>query len=112
MNLAKLQETESTIRFSAKLRRPEVADKIGAVLTLPKDANARLPSRGIKMVEGIINGFPFRAALESDGKGNHWLAVTEAMRDAAGADAGETVAVEITRTGEEPETRIPMDLCK
>jgi uncharacterized protein YdeI (YjbR/CyaY-like superfamily) len=34
------------------------------------------------------------------------------MRDAAGADAVDTVMVEITRTGEEPEIRVPMDLRK
>jgi hypothetical protein len=34
------------------------------------------------------------------------------MHDAAGADAGDTVTVEITRAGEEPETRVPMDLRK
>jgi hypothetical protein len=62
------------------------------------------------MVEGTINGFPFRAALEPDGKGSHGLKVNQAMHAAAGADAGETVTVEITRVEEEPETRIPMDL--
>ena len=64
------------------------------------------------MVEGTINGFPFRAALEPNGKGSHWLRVNKAMHDAAGADAGDTVTVEITRAGEEPETRVPMDLRK
>ena len=64
------------------------------------------------MVEGTINAFPFRAALEPNGKGSHWLRVNKAMRDAAGADAGDTVTVEITRVGEEPETRVPMDLRK
>ena len=32
------------------------------------------------------------------------------MHDAVGADAGDTVTVEITRAGEEPEIRVPMDL--
>ena len=64
------------------------------------------------MVEGTINGFPFRAALEPDGKGSHWLKVTKAMHEAAGAGAGDTVTVELTRAGEEPETRVPMDLRK
>ena len=64
------------------------------------------------MVEGTINGFPFRAALEPNGEGSHWLRVNKAMHDAAGADAGDTVTVEITRAGEEPETRVPMDLRK
>ena len=62
------------------------------------------------MVEGTINGFPFRAALEPDGKGSHWLKVNKAVQDAAGADARDTVTVEITRAGEEPELRVPMDL--
>lgn len=64
------------------------------------------------MVEGTINSFPFRVALEPDGKGSHWLAVNKTMRDAAGADARDTVAVEITRAGDEPEVRIPIDLRK
>ena len=112
--LAKLQETKSTIRFSARLFRPEATEKIGSwtLLTLPKNASAKLPSRGMTMVEGTINGFPFRAALEPNGKGSHWLRVNKAMQDAAGADAGDTVTVEITRAGEEPETRVPMDLRK
>jgi hypothetical protein len=62
MKLATLQETKSTIRFSAKLFRPKATEKIGSwtLLTLPKSASAKLPSRGMTMVEGTINGFPFR----------------------------------------------------
>ena len=62
------------------------------------------------MVEGTINGFPFRAALEPHGKGGHSLKVNKALQEAAGADAGETVTVEITRVGDEPELRVPLDL--
>jgi hypothetical protein len=64
------------------------------------------------MVEGTINSFPFRAALEPNGKGSHWLRVNKTMRDAAGVDAADTVTVEIARAGEEPETWVPMDLRK
>ena len=114
MKLAKLQETETTIRFSAQLVRPEAAEQLGSgsLLILPKKASAKLPSRGMTTVEGTINGFPFRAALEPNGKGSHGLRVNQAMHDAAGADAGDTVTVEITRAGEEPETKVPMDLRK
>src|SRR6267143_2575614 len=59
-----------------------------------------------------INGFPSRAALEPNGKESNWLRVNKAMRGAAGADAGDAVTVEITRVGEEPELRMPMDLRK
>ena len=107
------QETKPTIRFSAKLFRPKAAQKIGSyILTLPKNASAKLPSRGITMVEGMINSFPFRAALEPNGKGSHQLRVNKAMQDAAGADPEDAVTVEITRAGEEPEIRVPMDLRK
>jgi hypothetical protein len=113
MKLAKLQETKSTIRFSARLIRPMANEKIGSwTLSLPKNASAKLPSRGRTMVEGTINSFPFRAALEPNGKGSHWLMVNKTMRDAAGADAVDTVTVEITRAAEEPEIRVPMDLRK
>src|SRR5580704_10842829 len=113
MKPAKLQETKSTIRFSAKLLRPKANEKTGSwTLTLTKNASAKLPSRGRTRVEGTINSFPFRAALEPNGKGSHWLRVNKTMRDAAGADAEDTVSVEITRAGEEPEIRVPMDLRK
>jgi len=113
MKPVKLQQTKSTIRFSAKLFRPKANEKTGSwTLTLPKNASAKLPSRGMTVVEGTINSFPFRAALEPNGKGSHWLRVHKTMRDAAGADAVDTVTVEITRAGEEPEIRVPMDLRK
>jgi hypothetical protein len=114
MKLAGLQETRSTIRFTAKLIRPSATEKSasGSVLTLPKNVSAQLSSRGMTMVEGTINGFPFRAALEQNGEGSHSLKVNQAMRAAAGADPGETVAVELTRAGEEPELRVPVDLRK
>src|SRR2546421_12278807 len=114
MHLAKLPETKSTIRFSAKLFRPKATEKIGSwtLLTLPKNASAKLPSRGMTMVEGVINSLPFRAALEPNGKGSHWLRLNQALHDAAGADAGDTVKVEITRAEEEPETKIGRASCR
>jgi hypothetical protein len=114
MKLAKLQQTKSTICFSAKLIRPETTEKTGswALLTLPRSASAKLPSRGMTMVEGTINAFPFRSALEPKGKGTHTLKVNKTMCDAAGADVGNTVTVEIVRAGEEPEIRVPLDLRK
>jgi hypothetical protein len=110
MKHAELQETRSTIRFSATLLQPPDANGSGSVLTLPANASAELPSRGPTMVEGTIHGFPFRAALEPVGEGCHRLRINDAVRDAAGVGAGDMVTVEITRVGEEPEVRVPMDL--
>ena len=109
-----MTRTASKIRFRAKLFRPAATAKVGAwtFLTLPKDASAKLPSRGMTTVEGTINGFPFRATLEPDGQRSHWLRVNRKMREAAGADAGDVVTLEIAPSGEEPEPRVPADLRK
>ncbi|MES1194326.1 MAG: YdeI/OmpD-associated family protein, partial [Opitutus sp.] len=56
------------------------------------------------------NGFPFRSPLEPDGKAGHHLKVNKVMLDAADAAVGDMVAVEITRVGDEPATRVPADL--
>lgn len=113
MKLAKLQETKSTICFRARLHPRGAREKTGSwTLTLPKNASAKLPSRGMTIVEGTINSCPFRAALEPNSKGSHWLKVNKTMHDAAGADAVDTVTVEIARAGEESEVRVPVDLRK
>src|SRR2546425_8152144 len=106
-----MTKTVSKIRFRAKLFRPAATAKVGSwtFLTLPKDASAKLPSRGMTTVEGTINGFPFRATLEPDGQRSHWLRVNRKMREAADADAGDVVTLEIAPSGEEPEPRVPAD---
>jgi hypothetical protein len=111
IEILKRKETNETIRFAAKLIEPKAATgDAWRALTLPKNASREL--RGVTKVEGIINGYPFGMALESDGKGSYWLKVNEALRKAAGAEDGEPVTVEITRVGEEAETRTPKELSK
>jgi hypothetical protein len=63
-------------------------------------------------VDGTINGFPFRATLEPDGQRSHWLKVNRKLREAANAEAGDVVTVEIAPLAEEPEPRVPADLRK
>ena len=81
-------------------------------LILPKNASAKLPSRGMTSVEGTINGFPFQATLEPDGQKSHWLKVDRKLREAAGAEAGDVVTLEIAPVAEEPEPEVPADLRK
>ena len=103
----------SKIRFSAKLSRPTSPKNASwTFLTLPGEASAKLPSRGQVTVEGIINGSAFQATLEPDGKGGHWLKVDRKMREAAGAETGDTVTLEIAPVAQEPEPRVPADLRK
>ncbi|EKD90957.1 MAG: protein of unknown function DUF1905 [uncultured bacterium] len=96
----------STIRFRAPLL------KIGSwiLLRLPKSESAKLPSKGMVMVNGNLNNSSFQAPLEPDGKGSHWLKVDESMQKAAKADVGDTVKLEIEPTKQWPEPVVPKDL--
>src|SRR5260221_911189 len=106
-----MTKTASKIRFKAKLFRPAATAKVGSwtFLTLPKNACAKLPSRGMTTVEGTINGSPFRATLEPDGEKSHWLKVDRKMSEAAGADARAAVTPEIPPPGTEPRPTAPAD---
>src|SRR4051812_42177854 len=93
-----MTKTASRIRFRAKLLRPVTTTVKGASWTffiLPKEASAKLPSRGMITVEGTLNGSPFRTSLEPDGQKSHWLKVNRKLSEAAGAEPGDIVTVEI-----------------
>jgi hypothetical protein len=109
-----MTKTPSKIRFKAKLFQPAESEKAGSwtFLVLPKNASAKLPSRGMTAIEGTINGFAFQAMLEPDGRKSHWLKVDRRLSEAAGADAGDVVTLEIVPAAEEPEPEVPADLRK
>ncbi|MHB8812061.1 MAG: YdeI/OmpD-associated family protein [Steroidobacteraceae bacterium] len=108
-----MTRTAAKIRFEARLLRPEhPKGESWSFLVLPKEASAKLPTRGMTTVEGIINGHPFRATLEPDGHKSHWLKVNRKMREAARAEVGDVVPLEIVSMGKEPEPRVPADLRK
>jgi hypothetical protein len=96
----------STIQFKTKLSRinPQI------IVHLPKSASAKLPSRGMAMVEGTINGFRFQVALEPDGKGSHWFRINDTMRKGAHTDEGHAATLEIEPSSEWPEPEVPADL--
>ena len=100
---------EILIRFKAKLLRPAESGS-WTFLILPKNASAKLPSRGMTAIEGTINGAPFRATVEPDGQKSHWLKVDRNLRKAAGAEEGDVVSLEIACSEEEPEPEVPTDL--
>lgn len=108
-----MAETPAKIRFTAKLLRPASPKGASwAFLVLPANASAKLPTRSMTSVDGTLAGHSFQATLEPDGQGSHWLKVTKAMRDAAGAAVGDTVALEIAPVAKEPEPRVPADFRK
>lgn len=97
---------------TTKLVRPKVAEKnvSWTFLVLPKITSGKLPSRGMVSVEGTLNGIPFRATLEPDGQGSHWLKVDQKLRESAGAAAGDLITLEIKPVTVEPEPDMPDDL--
>lgn len=104
----------SKIFFNATLLRPVASGRAVSwtFLVLPREASAKLPSRGMVSVEGTLNGFPFRATLQPDGQGGHWLKVDRKLRLAAAAETGDLVMLEIAPLAEEPEPKVPADLRK
>lgn len=103
-----------SIRFRATLLRPKAGGTAVSwtFLKLPKEASAKLPSRGQVAVAGTLNGSAFQATLDPDGRGGHWLKVERKLREAAGVAAGDVVMLEIAPMAEEPEPTVPADLRK
>lgn len=94
-------QTASTTRFHAEL----LDSAEGAALPVPPEIVAEAGEEET-LVEGTMDGFPFRAPLKADGK----IHLNDALQKAIGTKIGEVAKVEITRVGDEPEVRVPADL--
>jgi hypothetical protein len=114
-------KTASKIRFNATLlsprppaaaKRPTTKAASWIFLKRPREASAKLPSRGQTTVEGTLNGLNFQATLDPDGQGGHWLKVDRKMREATGTKAGDVAMLEIAPVAVEPEPTMPVDLRK
>jgi hypothetical protein len=100
-----------SVRFTAKLLRPaQPKNATWRFLRLPADASKQLPSRGMVSVTGTLDGHAFKATLEPDGEGSHWLKVPRALHEAAAAQAGKVVVLELLLVDKEPEPKLPPDL--
>ena len=104
----------SAIQFTTKL----FTINSWTILRLPEEASAKLPSRGMTMVKGTLNGVPFKTLLEPDGrygkdiKPSHWFAPSKKLLDDAHVKSGDTVTVEMESTKEWIEPEIPEDVKK
>ena len=96
------------IKFQTKL----TAIGSQAILRLPQAASSKLPSRGMSIVEGTLNGRAFQAPLEPDGIGSHWFRVSNTMLRAAGAQVGDSVSVAVEPMALWPEPKVPEDLAE
>ncbi len=104
----------AVIQFQTKLYK--VHDWI--ILRLPEEASAKLPSRGMTMVKGTLNGVPFTTLLEPDGKygfgrkPSHWFRPDKKLLVAAKVGDGDAVRVELESTPEWIEPEVPEDVKK
>ncbi len=80
------------------------------IIRLPSSASEKLPSRGMVMVQGTMNGVAFQAPLEPDGRGGHWLEVSGALGKGAGAAAGQAVSLHMEPADVWAEPEIPGDM--
>lgn len=80
------------------------------IIRLPDSASTQLPSRGMALVEGTINGVQSQIVLEPDGKGGHWFRVDSGLCEAAGIGAGDMVTIAVEPSKEWPEPEVPADL--
>lgn len=104
-----MKTADATIRFVAPLA--SVGETL--LVRLPEGASAQLPSRGMAMVEGTINGHIFQAPLEPDGQKGHWLKLAdlaEKTRRALGTTIGEPITMVIAPSEHWPEPDVPADL--
>ena len=109
-----MTQANTKSQFKATLRRPAKpgSDTSWAFVVLPKDVSQKLPRRGRTSVEGTINGKNFQETLEPDGQLSHWLQVSRALYESAGANVGDIVRLEIMSVEQEPEPQIPFDFQK
>ena len=96
----------TTIGFTARVQR--VGDR--ALLRLPAEASADLPSRGQVAVDATLNGRHLEAVLEPDGRRGHWLPLEPDLLRSLALTHDDTVAVEVEPAKDWPEPELPDDL--
>ena len=92
--------------FKAKL------SKIGSrqVLLIPIKSSEKLPSRGMVMVNAVINGTSFIAPLEPDGRGSHWFELSDTLSGEVKIKLGESAEISIEPIKDWPEPEVPKDI--
>lgn len=79
------------------------------LLRLDRETSASLPSRGMVMAEGLIDGLPFVAPAEPDGRGGHFIAVAAGLAGKKALRAGSLVALSLAPAKAWPEPDLPAD---
>ncbi|NLO10205.1 MAG: DUF1905 domain-containing protein [Clostridiales bacterium] len=80
------------------------------IIRLPVSSSEYLPSRGMVMIKGTINGIYFEVPLEPDGKGSHWFEVDDKLSSQIGETIGKPLSLQIEPLSEWTEPVIPDDI--
>ena len=97
--------------FEAILQSPQdIGYGTRPIVIMPERLSSELPSRGMVMVKGSINGLAFSTVVEPNGKGTHWFQLDCATVSAIGAKVGDLVTVALSPTKEWSEPIVPADL--
>lgn len=88
------------------------------IIHVPAEASSELPSRGMIMVAGTVNGVPFKTLLEPDGmygqgkKPSHWFRPDAKLLKETKATVGDAVQITLSPTKEWIEPEVPEDVQK
>ena len=77
---------------------------------LPLEASAKVPTRGLAMVKGTVNGVEFQTALEPDGRKSHWFEIDDQIQEILNVHVGDTVKLSIEPTKDWIEPKVPADI--
>ena len=79
------------------------------LLRLSDDISSALPSRGMVMMEGMINGLPFTAPAEPNGRGGHFIIVAAEQAEQASLKPGDRLGLVLGPAKIWPEPELPAD---
>lgn len=80
------------------------------IIKIPLSSSEKLPSRGMVMIQGTMNGYSFKATSEPDGKGSHWFEISDKLRTEVGINVGQIVSLDIEPIDDWIEPEIPVDI--
>ncbi len=80
------------------------------VIRIPESAGKNLPSRGMVMIHGTINGIYFQTELEPDGQGSHWFKPSDALCKKLSASPDPVLSFQVEPMENWPEPKVPSDL--
>jgi Bacteriocin-protection, YdeI or OmpD-Associated/Domain of unknown function (DUF1905) len=95
--------------FEAKLEHSGVPGTWSTV-RIPFDVEEAFGSRARVAVKGTVNGVAFRGSAMPAGDGTHFIVVNKALQQAAGAGAGDTLALVVEPDTAPRTVEVPEDL--